>query len=715
VRKYRIGIDVGGTFTDVVVCDDAGGALLAKAASTPADQSLGVLEGLLLAARRLDLTLAELLEAAERIVHGTTVATNALLERKGARVAFLTTEGHRDILDMREGLKPERYDLRMAPPVPLVPRALRLAVRERIDADGRVRIPLDDASLDAALDAAAGAEAVAIGFLHAWRDPVHEQAAGARVRERLPDAELTLSSDVLPELGEFDRFSTAVANAYVGPVVSRYLARLADRLRAAGFAGNVFVVLSHRGVAPLAEAQRMAAATALSGPAGGVAAGRALAALGLGEDLVTFDMGGTSTDAALIERGQAATGRGRAVAGVRIALPSLDIETVGAGGGSIAHLGADGVLRVGPASAGAVPGPACYGVGGTEPTVTDANLVLGYLDPARFLGGARRLDVDAARGAMARIADPMRVSPEHAAAGVHRLVNLRMADGLRHVTVRRGVDPRGLTLLAFGGAAGLHASGVARELGMRRAAVPLFAAGLSAWGMLNTPLRYEAVQAVADANGVPEDDALRALFDGVENAARSRVAAWAAGAASVSRSATMRYGEQIFDIAVPLGQVERSPHANPLPGGERGQTPSPHRGEGWREGVSVPMDLDWSAADLSARVREKFHARHRALFTYDLPNDPVALTSARAAATLTLPPAPSPAAAATPADAYDTRRMRVADAWLDAPVFDLARLGADQAIEGPAIVESDTTTVLLLPGDAARMDARGWLEIRVGA
>ena len=681
MTRFRIGIDVGGTFTDVVVCDDSGGALLAKAASTPHDQSLGVLEGLALAAQRLDLTLAELLEATERIVHGTTVATNALLERKGARVAFLTTEGHRDVLDMREGLKPDRYDLRLPPPVPLVPRALRLAVRERMDADGTARVALDPASLDAALDAAAaaGAEAIAIGFLHSWRDSTHEQRAGERAAQKLPGAHLTLSSDVLPELGEFERFSTAIANAYVGPAVSGYLARLATRLAEAGYAGPVFVVLSHGGVAPLDEAQRLAAATALSGPAGGVAAGRALAALGLGADLVTFDMGGTSTDAALIEAGEAATGRGRAVGGVRIALPSLDIETVGAGGGSIARIGPDGLLRVGPHSAGSVPGPACYGAGGSEATVTDANLVLGYLDPARFLGGARRLDAAAAQAALGRLAAALGVTTEAAAAGVHRLVNLRMADGLRSVTVRRGVDPRGMTLLAFGGAAGLHASGVARELGMRRAAVPLFAAGLSAWGMLNTPLSFETVQAVADPAGVPEDTALAAIFDAMEAAARARLSGWAGGQMEVSRAATLRYGEQIFDIPVPLAE------------------------------------LDWEAPGLADRVRAKFHARHRALFTYALPNDPVTLTSARVTATLALPPSAGPTAPASHAASTQTRRVWLEDGWVAAPLFDLGRLGADQVVAGPAVLESDTTTVLLLPGDSARMDSRGWLRISVAA
>ena len=329
-------------------------------------------------------------------------------------MALLTTEGHRDVIEMREGLKPERYDLRLPPAAPLVPRHLRLGGGERLRPDGSVAVPLDQASLDAAIATlqAAGAEAVAIGFLHAWRDPKHEHAAAEAVRAALPGRYVTCSADVLPQIKEFERFSTTAVNAYVGPVVSRYLARLAGRLGEAGYPGPLFVILSHGGVAPVAEAARLAVGTALSGPAGGVAAAVALARQGMGQDLVTFDMGGTSTDIALVVGGEAALGRGRTVGGERIALESLDIVTLGAGGGSIAHLGAGGTLQVGPQSAGAVPGPACYGNGGTEPTVTDANLVLGYLDPGDFLGGAKRLDLAAAQAAVGRLAARLGITPE---------------------------------------------------------------------------------------------------------------------------------------------------------------------------------------------------------------------------------------------------------------------------------------------------------------
>lgn len=682
---YRIGIDVGGTFTDVVCIGPDGRTILAKAASTPADQSEGVVEALRVLAQALGVPLPDLLARTDRIVHGTTVATNALLERKGARVAMLTTAGHRDVIEMREGLKPDRYDLRLPPPPPLVPRRLRLPVRERLRVDGRVEVPLDEASLAEAIAAlrAARVEAVAVCFLHAWRDPAHERRAGEAVAKALPGVYVTLSSDVLPQIKEFERFSTAAVNAYVGPVVARYLTRLRARLGEAGYAGPVFVTLSHGGVAPVEEAARLAAGTALSGPAGGVAAGVALAARGLGANLVTFDVGGTSTDIALVTEGEAALGRGRIVGGERIALESLDIVTLGAGGGSIAHVGPGGTLQVGPQSAGAVPGPVCYGQGGTEPTLTDANLLLGYLDPANFLGGRRKLDMAAAERAFAALGARLGLDAMQAAAGTHRLANVRMADGIRVATVRRGVDPRDYALLGFGGAAGLHATAVARELGIRRVAVPLFAAGLSAWGMLHTDLRYEVARSEADAaGGVPSDEALRAAFAALEAEGRARVAAWFGGQVETRRAADMRYGEQVFEIAVPLD------------------------------------GLDWDSPGLADRVREAFHRRHEALFTYALRGEEVVLVNARVAVVGRLPPMPAREvpAAATPAAPTAQRRILLADgAAADAPVFDFAALAPDQRADGPAIVESDTTTVLLLPGDAARMDARGWLEVEVPA
>ncbi len=673
---YAIGIDVGGTFTDVVVCAPDGTITVAKAATTPADQSEGVLEGLRLAAAQLGLALPVLLAATTRMVHGTTVATNALLEGKGARVGMLTTLGHRDIIEMREGLKPDRYDLRVPPQMPMVPRALRLPVRERMRADGSVEAPLDEASLHEALEALAAADvrSVAICFLHAWRNPAHERSAAEAARRRLPDAYVTASSDVLPEIKEYERFCTTVANAMVGPVVQFYLARLAEVLSEAGLARPPLIILSHGGVATVEEAGRLAAGTALSGPAGGVAAAAALSRLGAGTELVAFDMGGTSTDIALLRGGAAALSDGRGVGGVRIALPSLDIVSLGAGGGSIADIGPSGLLRVGPASAGAVPGPACYGRGGSLATVTDADLVLGYLDPT--LGGALALDPAAARAALARLGAELGMGVMEAAAGVHRLVNARMADGVRVATVRRGVDPRGFALLAFGGAAGLHVGAVAAELGVRRVLVPVQASVLSAWGMLNTDLTVHLARSFAEAGGL-DPAALARAYAAMEQEGRARLAGFE-GPTTTARSADLRYGEQVFEVSVPLD------------------------------------GLDLDAADARAQIEARFHARHEALFTYALPDQDVVLSNARLAVTGHLPPLPNAAPGAPSGSARPGSRRVWLDGWRDVPVWDLAALAPGQALTGPALIQSATTSVLLRLTDHARNDARGWLEINIG-
>src|SRR6201989_2476349 len=401
-----IGIDVGGTFTDLVAIDAGGRTVFAKALSTPQDQSVGVMAGLAELARRVGLSRADMLARTQRRVHGTTVATNALLERKGAKVALLTTAGHRDVLEMREGLKGNRYDLRTPPPEPLVPRELRFGVRERLRPNGEVETPLDRDSLDEAIAAirASGATSVAICFLHSYRNAAHEIAASERLAHELPDVNISRSVDVLPQIKEYERVSTTVVNAYVEPVVRRYLTNLEKRLAEAGFKGSLFIVLSHGGMAPVEEAARPAAGTVLSGPAGGVSGGRRCADLVGIADLVPFDMGGTSTDISLIAAGQASLSADGMLAGQRIALRSLDIASIAAGRGSIASVDACGPPRVGPQSAGSVPGPACYGNGVEAPTVTDASIVLGFLDAGCFMGGQRLLDGAAAASAVERVA-----------------------------------------------------------------------------------------------------------------------------------------------------------------------------------------------------------------------------------------------------------------------------------------------------------------------
>src|SRR6516225_309319 len=541
---YRIGIDVGGTFTDLVAVDDFGRATLAKVPSTPEDPSIGVLDGLKLLADTLGIELAPLLSETERVVHGTTVATNALLEHKGARVGLLTTEGQRDVIEMREGLKDDRYNLRLPPPEQIVPRKLRLEVRERLRADGRVEIPLDPGSLDSALDQLMeeDVEAVAVCYLHAYRDPRHERATKKAIERRFPGLYVSLSSDVLPQIKEYERVSTTVVNAYVGPALSHYLVRLERRLADVGYEGPTLIIQSHGGIAPIEESARLAAGAVLSGPAGGVA-GSLYAARLLDEgNLIPFDMGGTSTDISLIVGGRPSLAASRRVAGQTIALSSLDIASIGAGGGSIARVDAGGILHVGPQSAGAVPGPACYGSGGSAATVTDANLVLGYLDPASFLGGRRKLDRAAAEAAVDSIADALGIDRVSAALGIHRVVNTTMAEGVRLVSVRRGVDPRHFALLAFGGASGLHATDIARQLDLSRVVVPRVAPVLSAWGMLATDLRFEISRTHIGDTRALDGAAVKQLFDEMEAEGLARLRASFDGQSRVMRSVDMRYG-----------------------------------------------------------------------------------------------------------------------------------------------------------------------------
>lgn len=713
IGSYRIGIDVGGTFTDAVCVDQAGRATLVKASSTPADPSIGVLDAIEALAGRLAVDLRALLANTSQIVHGTTVATNALLERRGARVGLLTTEGHRDVLEMREGLKPDRYNLRMPPPVPLVPRGLRLGVRERTLADGTVAVPLGRASLDRAIRRLerAGVDAVAICYLHAYRNPRHELATREAVRRRLRGAYVSPSWDVLPQIKEYERVCTTVITAYVGPVLRRYLTRLASRLRAAGYPRDVLVMQSHGGVAAISEATRLAAGAILSGPAGGIAGGQYAARL-LGEgNLITFDMGGTSTDIALLEGGRPRTTGDRRVSGHTLALPSIDIHTIGAGGGSLARVDAGGILHVGPESAGAEPGPACYGRGGAGATVTDANVVLGHLDPDTFWGGRRRLDAAAAHRAVEAVAARLGGTVIDAARGIYEVVNTAMAEGIRVVSVRRGIDPRRFALLAFGGAAGLHATAVAGMLEIARVVVPRQAPVLSAWGMLAANLRYDVVRTHVGEIHKVGPARLRRLFAEMEREGRRRLepavpdhlepgGRVGAGTGApgrngedagphfdVLRSLDLRYGEQIFEIDVPLDGIP----------------------------LQEPGLID--------RIVERFRLRHEELYTYSAPDQEVVLVNARLAVVgrLASPPVEPPlerrgtraSAASSPAPPATATRRIYADGWLDAPVHRWDALRAGATIDGPAIVESEATTVLVRPGEHARVTPRGWLDVTV--
>ncbi|UOM32682.1 hydantoinase/oxoprolinase family protein [Acuticoccus sp. I52.16.1] len=681
-QSYNIGIDVGGTFTDLVAIDTTGATVACKTPSTPQDQSIGVLTGLGDLAARLGLSLADLLAATGRIVHGTTVATNALLERKGAKVGMLTTGGHRDILEMREGLKPERYNLMMPPPEPLVARHLRRGVPERIAHDGTVVTPLDEAALRDEIAALKdeGCTSVAICYLHAYRNPAHEERTAAIVAEMMPEAYVSVSSAVLPQIKEYERLSTTVVNAYIGPVVRRYMERLTGRLTEAGYTGPLFIILSHGGITLVEDAVRLAAGTCLSGPAGGIAGAEACAGLLHADNVIPFDMGGTSTEISLIAGGRVALTSERGLAGERIALRSYDILSIGAGGGSLAAPDATGSFTVGPQSAGAVPGPACYGQGGTQATVTDANLVLGLLDEDALAGRAGRLDRTAAEAAVDALTAEIGLDRMTTAAGIHRLINVKMADGIRLMTLRRGVDPRNFTLLSFGGAAGLHAAEVAREMGIGRVVVPTVASVLSAWGMLASDLRYEVARSQVGDTAVLTDEPLRRLYEALEAEAHQRLPGDVAERRRIERSAEMRYGEQIFEVNVPLDGI------------------------------------DFAAPGLAEAVIDRFHRRHEELYTYSSPGQDVDLVNARVAvigevergeAAQVLPPADGAL------EPIGTRPIYTGAAFVEVPVYPQAVLARGHEIAGPALVMGETTTVALYEGDRGTVTPQGWLDIAV--
>jgi N-methylhydantoinase A len=504
-------------------------------------------------------------------------------------------------------------------------------------------------------------------------------AAAERLARELPGINISCSSDVLPQIKEFERVSTTVVNAYVGPIVRTYLTRLERRLSEAGFNGALFVTLSHGGVAPVEEASRLAAATVLSGPAGGMAGCRRCAEMLGIPDLVAFDMGGTSTDISLIADGAMSLSAEGGLADQRIALRSLDIASIAAGGGSIASADAGGFLRVGPESAGAMPGPACYGNGGDAATVTDANVVLGYLDPAAFMGGKRPLDFSAAEAVIDALAGSLGITKIEAAGGVFRLVNQKMADGIRLMTLRRGVDPRRFALLSFGGAAGLHACEVARELDIERIIVPVTASVLSAWGMLTSDLRYEVSRTHFETGARSTAAEVRDIFYDLERQAVERLRGWFDAPIEVERSAEMRYGEQIFEIDVPLS------------------------------------DIDLGSPGLIAEIEDRFHRRHEELYTYASRDQEVVFVNARVAAIGKIAVRETGEHGVTPVTscAPCSQRKAFFGHWRDVPVYAFAELRPGHALEGPAIVEAETTTVVVNAGDRLRVNGRGWLDIRV--
>ena len=680
---YKIGIDVGGTFTDFVVSSEGQAPGFFKTPSTPNDPSVGVMAGLVDAAAAFGQSLDDFLGDADLVIHGSTVATNTLVERKGAKVGLITTDGFRDLLEMREGLKEDRYNLRMTPVEPLVPRYLRVEAKERVRSNGLVATALDEDSLDETLDylAREGAESLAVCFLFSYLNPAHEQRVWEKIRQRFPDTYTSLSHQVIPQIKEFDRLSTTVINSYVGPVFSGYLERLKGRFEPYPQLNDVLIMQSNGGVAPIDDSSRMAVRAILSGPAGGVSAAAHIGQLLEEPKIIAFDMGGTSTDISMIENGIPHVTTEKFEAGWKIAVPMIDIHTLGAGGGSIARVDEGGILHVGPDSAGAEPGPACYGKGGGDATVTDANLVLGYLDPANFLGGRAALDSSAAERALAQnVGKPLGLSPVEAAYGVYKVICTTIAEGIRLMSVQRGVDPRQFTMLGFGGASGLHAAEVARQLQVENVYIPASAPVLSAYGMLSSDIKYDFFRSYPVSLDRLDLGELRAILNELESQGRDKLLdqGVSSDAVEMHYSADMRYLDQIYEVTVPL--------------------PDP----------SLPDP------EFLSKWASNFHQRYEELYSYSQQDQEVRLITLRVTAVGKLPRIAQPDRAATSVAAgpVGSRRLFLGE-WQEAPVYAIDALSPGSEIGGPAVLESDFTTVLVWPGDTAIVDWMGGIELRV--
>jgi N-methylhydantoinase A/oxoprolinase/acetone carboxylase beta subunit len=677
----QIGVDIGGTFTDIVALDEKGRLSLTKVPSTPKD----LLEGIAAAVTRV-LSLAGARPAeVERFIHGTTVATNAILEQKGAVTAVLTTEGFEDVLELGRMKRSRMYDLGMDPEVPtfLAPRRRRLGIPERLDARGNVLVPLDEAAVAQAVETlrAQGVQAVAVCYLFSFVNPAHERRTREIIAALAPELSVSLSSDVDPTFREYERLCVTAFDAYLGPVVKRYLAGLAATLRELGVRGVPLIMRSRGGIVSAALAAQQPVTLFLSGPAGGVI-GAAFAAERSGvRDFVSLDMGGTSNDVAVVRNGTPLLAAEGAIGPYPVRTPMVDVNTIGAGGGSIAWIDAAGGLRVGPRSAGAEPGPACYGRGGDEATVTDASVVLGYLNPARFAGGAMALDVGAAQRALAEIGRRLGVDPVAAAAGIHRVVNARMADQIRLVTIKRGWDPRQFALVVLGGAGPVHGAALAAEMGMPEVLVPEAPGVLAAFGLLAAAIEHHHARTLQAPTGAADLDAVNRCLGELDAAGRvcMREEGVPAAEVRVAYAADMRYVGQAYELEVP---------------------------------IPVPVTRERLPEILAA-----FHAVHERVYGYGRPQQPAEFVNFRAVHTYPLPrPAVTPAAppAGSVADARLGERPAYFGEFVPTAIYERARLPRGARLAGPAIVEQSDTTTVIPPGVTALVDEAGTLRLRRG-
>ena len=675
---WRVGVDSGGTFTDVCLFDDETGRVeVWKVGSTQDDPSLGIASGVAEAIARV----GAVPDAIAWFGHGTTVATNALIQHHGAKTGLITTDGFRDLLEIGRQKRPDLYDLMVDKPVPLVSRDLRLEVPERLRHDGSVETALDEDAFRQAVRVlrAADVKSVAVCFLYGFINTAHEETAARILHEELPEAFVSISHVVAPEFREFERLSTTVVNAYLGPVMRGYIQRLGERLRASGVWATPHLTQSNGGVISFEQAERLPVRTVLSGPSTGVIGAREIGRLAGHPDLITFDMGGTSTDVALLSGGECRLSGEAVVQGYPIKAPMLDIHTVGAGGGSIAYVDG-GLLKVGPRSAGADPGPVCYGHGNVEPTVTDANVLLGLLNPRYLLGGRMVIHHDLARAAIGDLAAALGLDPMETALGILSVVTANMVRAIRVISVQRGYDPRDYTLMAFGGAGPLHAARLAKELDIGRVLVPRNPGVLCAMGLLLTDLRADFAMTRLRMLEPPVLPAVEEAFQTLTGRAQSWFEREGISAENqrTTRTVDMRYAGQNYEISVPLPDGEIEPHS-------------------------------------LTTLAEGFAAAHRRLYGFIADDEPVQLVTFRIEAMGVVPKASFTPDTLTGSDAAGAL-MEYRPVWLPetrafapCPVYDRDRLEAGNRFDGPAIVEQMDATTFIPGGMTAQVDV--WLNL----
>jgi N-methylhydantoinase A len=685
---WRIGVDIGGTFTDVALVEEASGRIgVAKVPTNPADLAEGVLRGLELAISRYDVIHAEV----GLLSHATTVVTNAILEGKGARAALVTTRGFRDVLELRRSARANLYDLFQDAPATLIPRRRRFEISERIGADGTIIVPLVESEIDELIAALKSAriDAIAVSLMFSFLNPEHERRLGARLRAALPAVPVYLSSDVLPEIKEFERTSTTAVCACVGPILASYLERLEGVTRSRKLP-LLYLMGSNGGILEASEAISVPATTVESGPAAGVVAAALVARQTGHQNILSFDMGGTTAKASLIREGQYETtpeyevGGGSSMArwtsgtGHPIRLPVIDLAEVSAGGGSIAWIDRAGSLRVGPKSAGADPGPACYARGGTEPTVTDCNLLLGYLDEESLLDGDLPIDHAAATAVVrTRLAEPLGIDTRTAAAAVIDIVNHAMAEVLKIVSVQRGHDPRDFVLTAFGGAGPLHAAALASELGITEVICPPIPGAFSALGLIGTDLKRDYVQTLFTTTETADPAAVEAAFLALESRGCAMLdrAGIAPERRRFERSVDARYPRQSYELLIPVS----------------------------------PQSVDQTTLQM---IAETFHARHLNTYGHDNRDEPVQIVSVRLTAIGMIPPLVVRDKPACPdADAVKSRRQLWFDesGVVDTPIYDRRRMPLGLKVVGPAVIESLESTILVPPKWKAKVNEYGFV------